>query len=56
MTTVPCAAIGGITHKNCPPLIQAGADFLAVISAIWDYEAGPGAAVKAFNELINQNS
>ena len=55
MTTVPCVAIGGITHKNCPPLIQAGADFLAVISAIWDYEAGPGAAVKAFNELINQN-
>ena len=55
MTTVPSVAIGGITHKNCPPLIQAGADFLAVISAVWDYQAGPEASVKAFNELINQN-
>ena len=55
MTTVPCVAIGGITHKNCGPLIQAGADFLAVVSAIWDFGAGPGAAVKAFNKIIKQN-
>ena len=55
MTTVPCVAIGGITHKNCSPLIQAGADFLAVVSAIWDFGAGPGAAVKAFNKIIKQN-
>ena len=55
MTTVPCVAIGGITQENCRPLIQAGADFLAVVSAIWDYRAGPGAAVKAFNKIIEQN-
>ena len=54
-TTVPCVAIGGITHKNCPPLIHAGADFLAVISAIWDYGDGPQAAVKKFNQIIESN-
>src|SRR3984893_342872 len=35
MTVVPCCAIGGITQENCGPLIEAGADFLAVIGAIW---------------------
>jgi thiamine-phosphate pyrophosphorylase len=49
---VPCVAIGGITVGNCPPLIEAGADFLSVASGIWDYPAGPDAAVKAFNALF----
>lgn len=50
--TVPCVAIGGITPENCPPLVKAGADFLAVISAVWDHPQGPGAAVKAFAQAI----
>jgi len=50
--TVPAVAIGGITPENCAPLVQAGADFLAVISAIWDCPEGPGAAVKAFLRAI----
>lgn len=49
MTTVPCVAIGGITLDNCQPLIDAGADFLAVVSAVWDNPHGPGKAVEAFN-------
>jgi thiamine-phosphate pyrophosphorylase len=49
---VPCVAIGGITVENCAPLIEAGADFLAVASGVWDYPTGPGAAVKAFNALF----
>lgn len=49
MTNVPCVAIGGIGLDNCQPLIDAGADFLAVISAVWDHPQGPGAAVQAFN-------
>ena len=49
---VPCVAIGGITIDNCRPLIEAGADFLAVASGVWDYPAGPDAAVKAFNALF----
>jgi thiamine-phosphate pyrophosphorylase len=49
---VPCVAIGGITVENCAPLIEAGADFLAVASGVWDYPMGPGAAVRAFNALF----
>jgi thiamine-phosphate pyrophosphorylase len=50
--TVPCVAIGGITPANCGPLVAAGADFLAVVSAVWDAPEGPGAAVKAFTKAI----
>ena len=53
-TTVPCVAIGGITPSNCAPLVQSGADFLAVVAAVWDHPAGPGAAVKAFNQAIER--
>jgi len=49
---VPSCAIGGITPENCGPLAAAGADFLAVISAVWDHPQGPGAAVKAFIKAI----
>ena len=49
---VPCVAIGGITVENAKPLVQAGADFLAVSSGVWSHPQGPGAAVKAFNILF----
>lgn len=52
MMVVPCVAIGGITVENCRPLVEAGADFLAVASGMWDYKDGPQAAVKAFNALF----
>jgi thiamine-phosphate pyrophosphorylase len=51
-TVVPCVAIGGITQENCPPLIEAGVDFLAVIGAVWAYPAGPRAAVRDFNTVF----
>jgi thiamine-phosphate pyrophosphorylase len=50
--TTPCVAIGGITVENCAGPIRAGADFLAVVSAVWDCPDGPAAAVRAFNEEI----
>ena len=50
MMTVPCVAIGGITVENCDNVIDAGADFLAVGGGVWNYENGPAAAVKAFND------
>ena len=50
--TVPCVAIGGITVENCGPIVEAGADFLAVVAGVWKYPAGPGAAVAAFNEIF----
>jgi thiamine-phosphate pyrophosphorylase len=51
-TVVPCCAIGGITQENCGPLVAAGADFLAVIGAIWSHPTGPRAAVASFNEVF----
>jgi thiamine-phosphate pyrophosphorylase len=50
--TVPVVAIGGITVDNAKPLVDAGADFLAVSAGVWGYKAGPQAAVKAFNSLF----
>jgi thiamine-phosphate pyrophosphorylase len=50
--TVPCCAIGGITPQNCGVLVAAGADFLAIIAAVWDHPGGPAAAVKQFNDAI----
>jgi len=50
---LPCVAIGGITPTNCAPLIQAGADFLAVSSAIWSGDES--ANVAAFFEAIRAN-
>lgn len=54
LMVVPCVAIGGITPENCGALVEAGADFLAVISAVWDHPDGPAAAVRAFNEAIER--
>lgn len=47
---IPCVAIGGITPENCQPLIDAGADFLAVSGAVWNGDEA--AAVKAFAKLM----
>lgn len=52
MTTVPSVAIGGITIENAAPLVNAEADFLAVVSAVWDHPDGPGVAVSEFNNMI----
>jgi thiamine-phosphate pyrophosphorylase len=54
--TAPCVAIGGITAENCTPLVKAGADFLAVVTAVWNHPEGPGAAVQAFNRAIGAAS
>ena len=32
---IPCVAIGGITPDNAKPLVEAGADFVAVCQAVW---------------------
>lgn len=51
LMVVPCVAIGGITVENAKPLVEAGADFLAVSAGVWAHPHGPAAAVKAFNGL-----
>jgi thiamine-phosphate pyrophosphorylase len=49
---IPCVAIGGITAQNCAPLVGARADFLAVVSAVWDHPDGPVAGARAINVAI----
>jgi len=48
---IPCVAIGGITPDNAQPLVEAGADFLAVCQAVWGKD-DPAAAVKAFEQVL----
>jgi thiamine-phosphate pyrophosphorylase len=48
---IPCVAIGGITAENGRPLVDAGADFLAVCQAVWGKD-DPAAAVAAFAEVL----
>ena len=52
MFEIPCVAIGGITAANCAPLVRAGADFLAVVGAVWNHPDGPAAGVRAMNTAI----
>ncbi len=49
---IPCVAIGGITPDNAAPLVQAGADFLCVVNAVWGHKNGPAAGVKAMLRAI----
>ncbi|WP_145200897.1 thiamine phosphate synthase [Sphingobium sp. B2] len=51
---LPCVAIGGVTAENAAPLVAAGADFLAVSSAVWNHPGGPGAGVAAFADVLQQ--
>ena len=48
---IPCVAIGGITPNNCAPLVEAGADFLAVSAAVWSTDEAD--AVREFVRCID---
>ncbi|HEX8574014.1 MAG TPA: thiamine phosphate synthase [Allosphingosinicella sp.] len=50
---IPSVAIGGITADNGRVLVEAGADFLAVCSAVWGHAQGPDAAVAEFQSLLS---
>ena len=43
---IPCVAIGGITPDNAWPLVEAGADFLAVCNAVWGKDDPAGEVAK----------
>lgn len=51
-TTVPSVAIGGIKPGNCGPIVQAGADFIAVVTGVWDHPGGAAAGVTAYLDAI----
>jgi thiamine-phosphate pyrophosphorylase len=48
---IPCVAIGGITPDNGGVLVEAGADFLAVCSSVWNAK-DPASAVAAFGKVL----
>jgi thiamine-phosphate pyrophosphorylase len=52
MFEIPAVAIGGITAANCAPLVRAGADFLAVVGAVWNHPEGPAQGVRSMNAAI----
>ena len=47
---VPIVAIGGITDENCASLTKAGADFLAVVSFVWQHPQGEAVALQKLME------
>lgn len=49
---LPIVAIGGINDKNCSELIKNGADFLAVISYVWQHPLGVDIAIKNLHHTI----
>jgi thiamine-phosphate pyrophosphorylase len=49
---LPCVAIGGITAENTAPLVDAGADFIAVSAAVWNHPEGAAAGVAAFADVL----
>lgn len=51
--SIPIVAIGGITVQNGAALIEAGADALAVITALWD-AADIEQAAREFSNLFRQ--
>jgi thiamine-phosphate pyrophosphorylase len=48
---IPCVAIGGITPDNAGEIIQAGADYIALSSGIWDHARGPVYALAQLSAL-----
>jgi thiamine-phosphate pyrophosphorylase len=54
LINLPVVAIGGITDQNCSSLVKAGADFIAVISYVWQHPLGEAKAIENLNKAINQ--
>jgi len=50
----PCVAIGGVKVDNCRPLVAAGADFIAMVTGVWDYPLGAAQAVRDYNAEIEK--
>ena len=48
----PIVAIGGINDKNCGELVKNGADFLAVISYVWQHPQGIEVALKNLHQQM----
>ncbi len=49
---LPIVAIGGISDKNASGLVKSGADFLAVISYVWNHAENEVVAIKNLHRVI----
>ena len=56
ISPIPCVAIGGISPDNARPVVEAGADFIAISGAVWNATEGPASAVKRFHALFDEAS
>lgn len=56
MTNLPVVTIGGINEKNCAELVRAGADFVSVISYVWDHPKGEVVAINLLHESVDNFS
>ena len=52
ISNIPCVAIGGINSSNCKELVDAGADFIAVVGSIWNKNDDPKSAVNKFKSIL----
>ncbi len=52
LTNLPVVAIGGITNENCGELVRAGADFVSVISYVWDHHQGEVEAIQSLHKKL----
>ena len=52
ISNIPCVAIGGINSSNCKELVDAGADFIAVVGSIWNKNDDPKSAINKFKSII----
>jgi thiamine-phosphate pyrophosphorylase len=49
---LPVVAEGAANETACAALARAGADFVAVGDAVWNYAAGPASAVRALHTAL----
>lgn len=52
---LPTVAIGGINSQNVADLVKAKADFLAVISSVWNHPSGEVFAINELQKAIIKN-
>lgn len=50
----PCVLLAGASEDSVAACAAVGADFVAVRRAVWDHPAGPEAAVRALNAVLDR--
>jgi thiamine-phosphate pyrophosphorylase len=54
MLDLPIVAIGGINDQNCSSLVGSGADFLSVISYVWEHPQGEVEALQKLHSAMEK--